>query len=183
MFDYESRVLATKLIKDEALYLGVFDVDSPANTAKQWENLSEKARRDAGRKSWQALFHFNGGWVRLAEKGELLSWITLFDGVFKVELRLLSENPQIAFKESETNFFLGEGKFNRLYCPSGKIAVASLGDLGTDLIIPMAIVEAGCYKAAFYCDDQENDHYFLEDESEYPAGDGPDWIIYLQREI
>lgn len=184
MFDYESTVLATKLIKDNALYLGIFDIDSPVNRANQWENLFDKAKQGAGRESWQTLFYFNGNWIDFAEKGELLSWITLFHGVFKAELRLLPENPQTVFKENETKKFLGEGKYNRLYCPSGKIAVASLADLGNDSISAMAEVDAGWYKVAFYIDDEkENEHFFLEDESEYPVGDSPDWIIFLQKEV
>lgn len=183
MFDYESRVLSTKLIKDDALYLGVFDISSSANTVNQWDKIFDKAKKDAGKESWQTLFYINDGWINLAEKGELLSWITLFHGVFKVELRLLPENPQIAFRENEKKHFLGQGKYNRLYCASGKITVASLGNLGTDLILPMAEIDSGWYKFAFYCDEEkESDHYFLEDESEYPADDSPDWIIYMQKE-
>lgn len=183
MFEYESTVLATKIIKDDALYLGIFDITSVVNSVNQWEKVWDKAKRDVGKESWQTLFYANDSWIDFAKKGEVLSWITLFHGVFKVELRLISEYSQLVFKANETKHFLGEGEFNRLYCPSGKITVASLGDLGTDLISPITEIDSGWYKMAFYCNDaQENDHYFLEDESEYPIDSDSDWIIYLQKE-
>lgn len=183
MFPYETRLCATKLIYDDALYLGIFDYASPVNRPDKWDELFSDAKRKAGWwKQWQSLFYFNDSWIELAQKGHLLSWITLFHGVFKVELRLLAETPQIEFEENETNHFLGEGKANRLFCPTGEIVLASLGDLGTDKIVPLATIESGWYKVAFYCDsEKENDHYFLEDEAEYPTNSNPDWIIYMQR--
>ena len=182
MFSYETTLCATKLIYDDALYLGIFDYASPANRPDKWDELFSDAKRKAGIESWQSLFYLNDSWIELAEQGYLLSWITLFHGVFKVELRLLSEVPQIEFKKNEIKHFLGEGKANRLFCPTGEIVIASLGDLGTNKIVPLTTIESGWYKVGFYCDDEkENDHYFLEDETQYPADSSPDWIIYLQR--
>ena len=183
MFAYETTFCSSKLIRDTALYLGIFDYTSSANRPGKWDALFQDARRKAGRQKWQALFHLNGSWIDFAREGHLLSWITLFHGVFKVEIKLLSENPQIEFEESETKRFLGEGKRNRLYCPSGKIIVASLEDLGKNSIVPLATIQPGWYKVEFFCDDnKESEHSFLEDESQYPVDDGPDWIIYMQRE-
>ena len=183
MFDYETTICGTELIEDNALYLGIFDCASAINQLGKWDEIFKDAERKAGRKHWQTLIYLNANWGELAQQGQVLSWITLFDGVFKVELRLLPEIPQIEFKENETEHFLGDGKTNRLFCPTGEIVVASLGDLGTALIVPLATIEAGWYKVGFYCDDErENEHYFLEDKTQYPADSTPDWIIYMQRE-
>ena len=85
--------------------------------------------------------------------------------------------------EAETQRFLGGGKTNRLFCPSGEIVIASLGELGKASIAPITKVEAGWYRVGFYCNDEnEYEHYFLEDYSQYPATGSPDWIFYLQRE-
>lgn len=184
MFPYETTVCGTTLVTDATLYLGIFDYASPVNKIGEWDVLIQDAERKAGKEHWKTLFYLNENWAKLAEQGHVLSWITLFDGVFKAELRLLAaETPQIQFKENETEHFLGDGKANRLFCPTGEIVVASLGDLGTDLIVPIATIESGWYKVGFYCDDdKENEHYFLEDETQYPADSSPDWIIYMQRE-
>ena len=182
MFAYETTICATKLIYDDALYLGIFDFASPVNSLGKWDGLFYDAERKAGSEHWQTLFYLNDSWVELAQQGQLLSWITLFHGVFKVELRLLAETPQIEFEENETKHFLGDGKANRLFCPTGEIVVASLGDLGTDLIVPFVKIESGWYRVGFNCDDEkENEHYFLEDETQYPTDSSPDWIIYMQR--
>ena len=183
MFAYETTLCGTKLVTDAALYLGIFDYASPVNKLGEWEVLFHDAERKAGNEQWKTLYYFNDYWAKLAKQGHILSWITLFDGVFKAELRLLADNPQIEFKETETEHFLGDGKATRLFCPTGKIVVASLGDLGTEIITPLATLESGWYKVGFFCDEEkESEHHFLEDETQYPADSSPDWIIYMQRE-
>ena len=183
MSSYNATVCATKLIHDSSFYLGIFDYASAANCAGMWDRVFSAAQRKAEPETWQTLFHLNDEWIDLAAQGQLLSWITLFEGVFKVELRLLAELPQVQFQEAETQRFLGGGKTNRLFCPSGEIVIASLGELGKASIAPITKVEAGWYRVGFYCNDEnEYEHYFLEDYSQYPATGSPDWIFYLQRE-
>ena len=182
MFAYDSSFCATKLIKDNSLYLGIFDLSSSVNSVGKFMSLFHEAERKSRKDAWLTLGHFNESWINLAEQGELLSWITLFHGVFKVELRLLTEIPQVEFNKNETNRFLGDGEANRIFLPTGEIVVASLGDLGTELSMPLAKIESGWYRVGFFCDhEKENEHTFLEEESEYPADSSPDWILYLQR--
>lgn len=182
MFAYDSLFCATKLIKDNSLYLGIFDIASSVNCVGKFMSLFHEAERNSRKDPWLTLGHFNESWIQLAEQGELLSWITLFHGVFKVELRLLAEIPQIEFTENEINRFLGDGEANRIFFPTGEIVVASLGDLGTELIIPLSIIESGWYRVGFFCDhEKENEHNFLDEGSEYPTDSSPDWILYLQR--
>jgi hypothetical protein len=147
----------------------------------KWDDEFQSAKRIAGRQEWTALFHLNQGWIDLALEGALLSWITLFDGVFKVEVRILAEQPKVEFTEEERKQFLGEGK-NRLHCPSGNIVVDSLSRLGSSSL-PVITITPGTYRVGFIRnDDEESNHEFLESESLYPVNEGPDWIIYMQKE-
>src|SRR5215203_2183619 len=126
MVGRETSVGATRLIESGECYFGTFDVDSPANRPGTWDAEFQAARRKAGRREWGALYFLNQSWVDFAEEGALLSWTTLFDGVFKVEVRVLAEEPKVAFGKEEKEHFLGEGKDTLLHCPSGNIVVDSL---------------------------------------------------------
>jgi hypothetical protein len=182
MSSCETLVHATELVEGEGCYFGIFDSASPANCIGKWDDEFQSAKRIAGRQGWSALFHLNQGWINLAVEGALLSWITLFDGVFKVEVRILAEQPKVEFGEEERQQFLGEGKKNLLYCPSGNIVVDSLTRLGSSSV-PLITVTPGTYRVGFVRNDaEESKHTFLESESLYPANEGPDWIIYMQRE-
>ena len=183
MIDLETSVSATKLIESEACYFGIFDFVSPANRPGTWDAEFQAAKRRAGRQEWEALFFLNQSWIDLAGEGALLSWITLFDGVFKIEVRILAEVPKVEFGEEEKDHFLGKGNDNLLYCPSGNIVVESLTRLGSDSLCPLITVTPGTYRVGFVRnDDEESRHQFLEVENQYPANEGPDWIIYMQRE-
>src|SRR5215211_1523684 len=182
MIGRETSVSATKLIESEECYFGIFDFDSPANRPGTWGAEFQAAKRKAGRREWEALFFLNQSWVDFAEEGALLSWITLFDGVFKVEVRILAEEPKVAFGKEEKGHFLGEGKDKLLCCPSGNIVVDSLTRLGSASLCPLITVMPGTYGVGFVRnDDEESKHQFLEGEGRYPGNEGPDWIIYMQR--
>ena len=178
----ETLVHATEFVEGEGCYFGIFDSASPANCSGKWDDEFQSAQRRAGRQGWSALFQLNQGWIDLAVEGALLSWITLFDGVFKVEVRILAEQPKVEFVEEEREQFLGEGKKNLLHCPSGNIVVDSLTRLGSRSV-PLVTVTPGSYRVGFVRNDtEESKHMFLESERLYPANEGPDWIIYMQRE-
>lgn len=182
MSSCETVVHATKLVVGEGCYFGIFDSASPANCKGKWDDEFQSAKRRARRQGCSALFQLNQGWIDLAVEGALLSWITLFDGVFKVEVRILAEQPKVEFGEEEREQFLGDGKNNLLYCPSGNILVDSLTRLGSGSV-PLITITPGTYRVGFIRNDaEESKHMFLESESLYPANEGPDWIIYMQRE-
>jgi hypothetical protein len=137
----------------------------------------------AGSREWSTLLHLNQSWIDLAVGGALLSWITVFDGVFKIEVRILAEEPKIEFGQEEKEQFLGEGKENLLHCLSGNIVADSLTRLGSNSAYPLITIAPGAYRVGFVRnDDEESKHAFLEGESQYPVNEGPDWIIYMQRE-
>lgn len=177
----ETLGFATKLVEGEGCYYGIFDLASAANRPGKWDDEYQAAKQMAGGQEWSALFHLNQSWIDLAGDGELLSWITLFDGVFKVEIRILGEQPKIDFGE-EAGHFLGEGNDNLLNCPSGNMIVESLTRLGSKSMVPLITIRPGTYRVAFVRnDDEESKHQFLENRSLYPVNEGPDWIIYMQR--
>ncbi len=183
MSSCETLVQATELIVSEGCYFGIFDSASPVNCPGKWCDEFQAAKRMAGEQEWSALFHLNQSWIDLAGEGALLSWITLFDGVFKVEVRILAEKPKIEFSEEDREQFLGEAKENLLYCPSGNIVVDCLTRLGSNSVCPLVTITPGRYRVGFVRnDDEERKHQFLEGENLYPANDGPDWIIHMQRE-
>ena len=182
MSSCETLVHATKLVEGEGCYFGIFDWASPANCPGKWDDEFDAARRAAGSQKWSALFHLNQGWIDLARQGALLSWITLFDGVFKVELKILAEDSEADFGKKEKEQFLGEGKDNLLHCPSGNIVIDSLSRLGSSLC-PLITIKPGTYRVGFVRNDaEETKHEFLESATLYPANEGPDWIIYMRRE-
>lgn len=181
MSSCETLAHATKLVEGRACYFGIFDSVSPANLPGKWDDAFQSAKQMAGRQEWSALFHLNQSRIDLAREGALLSWITLCDGVFKVEVKILAAEPKIEF--GEKGHFLGEGKENLLCCPSGNIVVDSLTQLGSNSVYPLITIMPGTYRVGFVRnEDEESKHQFLEGESQYPANEGPDWIIYMQRE-
>ena len=182
MISRETSVSATKLIESEGCYFGLFDLASPPNRPGKWHDEFQTAKRMAGRQEWSVLFHLNQRWIDLAERGALLSWITLFDGVFKVEVRILREEPRVEFSKEEKEHFLGKGKWDLLCCPSGNIVVDSLYRLGSVSLCALITVTPGTYRVGLVRDDdEESKHQFLEGESQYPPNEGPEWIIYMQR--
>ena len=181
MSSCETLNLATKFVEGDCCYFGIFDLGSSSNRPEKWDEAFRTAKQMARRQEWKALFHLNQGWIDLAGEGELLSWITLFDGVFKVELRILGEQSKFEFGAEAKGDFLGERKENLLNCPSGNIAVDSLSRLGSTSMTPLIITKPGTYRVAFVRNvDEESKHEFLEDRSQYPTNDGPDWLIYMQ---
>jgi len=172
----------TELVEGESCYYGIFDLASAANQPGKWEDEFQAAKEKAGSEEWSALFHLNQSWIDLAGQGELLSWITLFDGVFKVEIRILGEQAKFEFGEEAARHFLGERKENLLNCRSGKIIVESLTRLGSTSLIPLITITPGRYRVAFVRnDDEEIKHQCLDDRSLYSDDEGPDWKIYMQR--
>ncbi|MDQ3327239.1 MAG: hypothetical protein M3506_01765 [Chloroflexota bacterium] len=128
-----------------------------------------------------ALYHFNQLWLDAAARGEILTWIVLFNGVFKVALEMMPPDRPLEHADEQRGGFLSDEP-SLLSCPNGRILVASLDRLGQGDLEPLAVIEPGLYRAALSKDyDREPDHWFLENETEYPASDGPAWLIRLQK--
>lgn len=167
-------------IETESLYVALYDEASPANVAgflaHEWEAARHDARSSEAPGGFE-LFAFNGRLIDRARRGELLAWTLLFDGVFRAVVEVEPEAPASALTVDEG----GLPTAADLVCPSGRLALSCLSRLGHP---PPAvvIVEPGTYRATLRRDDAaESAHAFLEGQSAYPEGEGPDWRLRLQR--
>ncbi|MEW6735970.1 MAG: hypothetical protein AB1489_32045 [Acidobacteriota bacterium] len=169
-----------RIIKVTSYYAGIFDLYSSANKIDLIKTLMNKANAEAIKANNESstLYYFNHYLKELGENNELLSWVLLFEGVYKIqaEVRSLADGSIL----NKSQHFLGDS--NVLKCPSGKIAVASLGSLGSQYLNPIIVVDPGVYRINININEmEEQKHDFLEDIDEYPQNDGPDWIIQIER--
>lgn len=109
-----------------------------------------------------------------------MAWTVLFDGVFKVVIEVLTPTNEISLNEEEAISLPDDSRL--LWCPSGKITIACLGALGRSDLAPIVVIEPGIYHARLQRNlDEEHKHGFLEEPSDYPPTEGPDWHLWLQR--
>lgn len=169
------------LVKTEAFYGALLDEGSPANTPGFMTRLLDEAQAafppDDENAPW--LFRFNQLLAAAAERGELLSWCLLWDGVYRahVEVSLVEIDPTPPAEGAS----LGGGVVEaRLHFPTGRIVLTSLSRVGEEA--PFLTVEPGHYWVRFVSDgEEEAKHAILEAVSDYPPGEGPDWRIVLHR--
>ena len=178
-----STNIASALVKTEGMYMGVLDRQSSANTPQRFEQLLQEARSPAGVESWATIPRLNALLEDLAAAGVLLSWVLVFDGVFRVCVGVLPEGPEGSAALQRPTAFVGEtGPEAFLSCPSGEIVVESLHRLGDPAVRPLVRVSPGRYRVRLGGEEEEQaKHQFLDDVATYPEGDGPDWILYLQQ--
>jgi hypothetical protein len=121
------------------MYLAAYDRLSPANTSGKWKEMMRLAEQRAGRQSWATLWQFNGCWKELEDAHELLVWMFLFDGVFRVRLDAWwTCKPEVEVTDDRREGFLCLDKTPALLsCPSGEIIVESLVNLGKGLAGPL----------------------------------------------
>ena len=169
-------------IRTEGCYVGIFDLASRAHKEDSFDKLMDRAKADAtnNNKAWATLFYLNGGIVSRMRRGEILAWTLFWDGYFKVRIRTEhSDGSDPA--NCKPSAFLNREHYD-LICPSGRIAVASLHHLGTPDLRPTVEVAPGSYRVDFVEDDEEvNKHYEFEGQIDYPARDGPDWVLTLSQ--
>ncbi len=169
------------LVRTQGCYVGIFDLASRAPREDSLAKLLERAKIDANnaKQSWATLLYLNGGILSRMRHGEILAWTLFFDGCFKVRIRIQhsDESDPVNCKASA---FLNREHYD-LICPTGRIAVASLHELGTPDLRPTVEVAPGTYRVDFAEDDEQvNKHYAFDGQIEYPARDGPDWFLTLR---
>ncbi len=172
-----------RLIKTEGCYIGIFDASSPMNIQNLYAAFMDvaKAQAKSNGEGWASLYYFNQQWIDAASRSEILVWIVLFDGIYKIAMDVHPLSPRLVLTDEQKEPFLGD-RLHLLSCPSGRIIVASLSDLGRQDLEPAAVVEPGTYRVGLTVDYKgEPDHWFLEDPSEYPSSDGPDWSVQMQK--
>lgn len=171
-----------RLVETSGLYAAFFDEGSPVNRPGFMDAMLTAGKESAqrmGHESWRSLHHFNDRLMRAARRGELLAWTLLFDGVFRAVATLGSE----AGRSSTTSIDkLGsDAEAADLVCPTGRLVLTSLDRLGM-ATTPMLTVAPGRYRVVLTRDAaQEFDHTLLEGVASYPAGEGPDWHLMIQR--
>ncbi|MBI2931055.1 MAG: hypothetical protein HYY16_05340 [Planctomycetes bacterium] len=167
-----------KLVKTEGCYLGIFDRASPVNDPR----IPWRARRVLTHPETD-IADFNAFWGRFQDRGDLLAWIVLFDGVFKGEFTVWPEETPREFTPAQYEPFLGhETRERYLVCPTGELIIASLRELGSPALEPAVTVQPGVYQLGLTVDaTQEMEHEFLHDPDAYPEDDGPDFVIEMQR--
>jgi hypothetical protein len=170
------------LIRTQGCYVGIFDLASRAHKEESFDKLIGRAKADAtnDNKAWTTLFYLNDGLLLRMRRGEILAWTLFWDGCFKARIRTHSSDESAPIKCKGSAFLNGE--HYDLICPTGRIAVASLHELGTPDLHPILEVAPGTYRVDFAEDDEEvNKHYEFDGQIDYPADDGPDWVLTLTR--
>jgi hypothetical protein len=181
----ESRpsVTASTLVRTAGMYVGAFDSKSAANAPGEFERLLTQSRGLAGEETWASIPHLNDLLAHLADRGILLAWVLVFDGVFRVSV----EVREASLPEAPIPRLLisGVGRARAepfLQCPSGAIVVDSLHKLGDPDVRPLVTISPGRYRARLIGNEaEEAKHQFLDDVTAYPEKDGPDWTLYLQK--
>lgn len=169
---------STCLIQTRSCYAGAFDKSSPAYFKGLMRQELDGASADvADTQPGFAIFALNSRLIDRSEKGQLLVWTLLFDGVYKARIQV---GPDLAKPERlEPADHIGRPA--DLLCPTGEIVVVCLDSAGDQSIQPIMRVEPGTYRATIEQHECESDHIFLENISDYPLEDGPDWTITLAR--
>lgn len=169
------------LVKTGSLYAAIYDERSPVNVEGFMSDLLLRAKNDPQANAFGgggSLFLFNGYLMEHARRGELLPWTLLLDGVFNCDAQVAPSAPQPAAPIQ--NLGLDE-LAGVLKVPSGRLVVSCLGDLGKRHS-PILHVDPGGYHVAIRrISEREARHWFIDSEADYPANDGPDWVIRLSR--
>src|SRR5207245_22632 len=127
--------------------------------------------------------HFNELWAEGGRAHELLPWVLLFDGVFRVRIEVLPSGSEPSVRALQRGRFLGNlGSEGVLFCPSGEVVVAPLLSLGELSLRPAVVVPPGLYRVRIESNAEEQiKHEFLDRVEDYPPDDGPDWTLYMQN--
>lgn len=175
-------------------YLAVIDLKSPANRAGHYEEgeafswdfdgpgsgkpMSGSAEHDFDK----SIKRTRQYWALQAEKGDILSW-PAGESFYKVKLDLITDAAPKTFPSAQNTAFLGKRDVPwTLNCPSGRLAIISLKGLGTPDLKEVWTLEPGSYRAGLEeIDAETRRHAFIKTAADYPDGEGPDFILHLQR--
>lgn len=180
---HDCTLLATNVIRTSGCYLVVFDRQQVKGWESSWQDLLQQSLASAKGDSALSLFHLNELLGQLGKQNRLLSWTLFLDGVFRVDLSKVDHSAHLPLLECEAERFIGEGSGGAfLDCPSGELIIASASELGSEELVPSAKVRPGRYLARLIGNPTVHaEHELLERIEDYPLGDGPDWMVYLER--
>jgi hypothetical protein len=169
------------LIKTAGCYLGIFDQASAVHRQESLSSIFEGGRVAAERAGNPSLslFYIAERFVQRARRGEILVWIVLFDGCFKAQIKVLSKDEEFVPEKMHNSKFLAD-EIHDLDCPTGRVVVTSLHNLGDVNLSPTIEIDPGLYRVGLIQDlEQETKHEFLDQEINYPATDRADWYLSL----
>jgi hypothetical protein len=170
------------IVETRSCYVGLCDEASSANRLGFMDaelSAGKAAVRLECRDECFGLFVFNERLMHLADRGEMLSWTLLFDGVFRAVAKVESSTSTLGLQHTEN---LGANVLScTLACPTGRLILTCLSNLGVGQS-PFLVVEPGLYQVRLERDEErEVDHSDLEGIASYPDGHGPDWHFHVQR--
>ena len=169
-------------VKTTSLYAGICDQRSPANIDGFMDDLLNAAHREAQQEGFAAghgVFLFNSVLMRRAEQGDILTWPLLYDGVFGCRFAVLKPGERGASQSADVP--RAARVAGRLNFPSGQVIISCLRRLGPRAKSSIT-VPPGWYEVTITRDENmESRHALLENEADYPADEGPDWVVELRR--
>lgn len=160
----------------EGMYLGLCDRASTVNRV----GVARDALDSAGDEP-DNLFKFNQFWIDHRREGQILPWTFSFDGVYRVEIRSVSQIALLDLPPEDPGESLGRLiQRGILRCPSGELILTSLVHLGDPVLESQIQIPPGDYRYVLQGNlDEQVRHEMLEVADDYPTEDGPDWLIYL----
>jgi len=172
---------AELLVETFSCYAAICDEASAANRLGFMDaelRAGKAAARLEGLDECFGLFTFNDRLMHSANRGELLAWTLLLDGVFRAVATVESDASD---STQESKHFGSNLLSGTLACPTGRLILTCLSRLGVKQS-PFLVLEPSLYRIQLERDEsQEFEHCGLEGAASYPAGHGPDWQLQLQR--
>ncbi len=155
----KANVVGRAVVRTDDAMLAVFDQESPANVAghyqkaltDSWGTPAEASHAASG--AWseadrrRAEDNFEQYWRHRGGEGAVLVWRP-GSGVHRVELRLAEAGTSGRRQVPVAGFLVSARGTTRLRCPSGRIVVSALRELGVASLVPTLTVAAGHYKVS-----------------------------------
>ena len=165
------------LVESKDLLLSICDYNSPARVPGEYQRAFEASKADP-----HDVGPLPERLMRFEESGDLLVWPIIFDGIYKIEVRLSADLHDVDFGGPlARSFFSKSHSVRRLRCPTGRLVLASPYSLGSHTVGPIISVAAGTYQVGLDWNlVEEQKHWFLQHSSDYPRDDGPDGVLYLK---
>lgn len=132
----------------DAGYLALYDVASPANVLGIFDRTMDDAKRDASAHADSLVLPwFNRSWHDRARRGELAVWVVLTYVTFQIRIVVLDPTEEVRFPPFMTHYLFGVmSNEMRISCPTGKLSLDQLSDLGEPHTEALAKVPAGTYR-------------------------------------
>lgn len=168
------------LVRSLDLLISIYDFGSPARVPGEYQRAFKEANNMKGGR-----VVFPDRLLEYERSQDLLSWIVVFDGVYKIEIRVSEYLHTLDLSGRLSRSFLCHSESPRyLRCPTGKVMLASPYGLGSEDVLPTAMISLlpGVYQVGLEWNlVEEQKHWHFDRASEYPEGDGPDGVLYLGR--